>query len=142
MQNSKANFFLFFFFFLSLEIIFLCLLDPKIKKSQFKTKFGTKTNLNMQYFIVMFTFSILELFCKVFQKISLKFWCCLSNLVAETWSQWLSSFYHKKVVTWNLQYFYHKEIMMLSFLHRWDYCWKCEFDVDVKIENYCHHDAE
>ena len=21
-----------------------------------------------------------------------------------------------------------------SFLHRWEYCWKCEFDTDVKIE--------
>ena len=32
--------------------------------------------------------------------------------------------------------------MMLSFLHRWDYCWKCEFDIDVRIENYNHHDGE
>ena len=31
---------------------------------------------------------------------------------------------------------------MLSFLHRWDYCWKCEFDADVKIENYYHGDGE
>ena len=31
---------------------------------------------------------------------------------------------------------------MLSFLPRWDYCWKCEFDADVKIENYYHHDGE
>ena len=23
---------------------------------------------------------------------------------------------------------------ILSLLHRWDYCWKCEFDVDIKIE--------
>ena len=23
-----------------------------------------------------------------------------------------------------------------------DYCWKCEFDIDVKIENYNHHDGE
>ena len=30
---------------------------------------------------------------------------------------------------------------MLSFLHRWDYWWKCEFDTDVKIE-YIHHDGE
>ena len=22
----------------------------------------------------------------------------------------------------------------LSFLHRWNYCWKCEFDTDVKME--------
>ena len=41
-----------------------------------------------------------------------------------------------------MQHFYHKEIMTLSFLHRWDYCWKCEFDIDVKIENYNHHDGE
>ena len=25
---------------------------------------------------------------------------------------------------------------MLAFLHRWDYCWKCKFDTDVKIENW------
>ena len=31
---------------------------------------------------------------------------------------------------------------MLSFLHCWDYCWKCEFDINVKIENYNHHDGE
>ena len=31
---------------------------------------------------------------------------------------------------------------MLSFLHLWDYCWKCEFDTDVKIENYYHQDGE
>ena len=31
---------------------------------------------------------------------------------------------------------------MLSFLRCWDYCWKCEFDTDVKIENYYHHDEE
>ena len=30
----------------------------------------------------------------------------------------------------------------LSFLHRWDYCWKCEFDTDVKIEKYYHHDGK
>ena len=31
---------------------------------------------------------------------------------------------------------------MLSFLPRWDYCLKCEFHTDVKIENYYHHDGE
>ena len=31
---------------------------------------------------------------------------------------------------------------MLSFLPLWDYCWKCEFDTDVKIENYYHHGGE
>ena len=31
---------------------------------------------------------------------------------------------------------------MLSFLPPWDYCWKCEFDTDVKIENYCHYDHD
>ena len=31
---------------------------------------------------------------------------------------------------------------MLSFLHRWDCCWKCQFGTDVKIENYNHHDEE
>ena len=31
---------------------------------------------------------------------------------------------------------------ILSFLPRWDYCWKCEFDTDVKTENYYHHDRE
>ena len=32
--------------------------------------------------------------------------------------------------------------MMLLFLHHWDYCWNCEFDTDVKIENYNHHHGE
>ena len=31
---------------------------------------------------------------------------------------------------------------MLSFLHRWNCCWKCQFDTDVKTENYNHHDGE
>ena len=31
---------------------------------------------------------------------------------------------------------------MLSFLHRWGYCWKFEFDADVKIENHYHYDGE
>ena len=39
-----------------------------------------------------------------------------------------------------MQHFYHKlwhtSSEMLSFLHRWDYCWKCEFDIDIKTENY------
>ena len=41
-----------------------------------------------------------------------------------------------------MQHFYHKEVMMLSFLHLWDNCWKCEFDTGVKIENYNRHDGE
>ena len=31
---------------------------------------------------------------------------------------------------------------MLSLLHRWDYCWKREFDADVKIQSYYNHDGE
>ena len=31
---------------------------------------------------------------------------------------------------------------MLSFLHRWDCCWQGQFDTDVKIGNYNHHDGE
>ena len=31
---------------------------------------------------------------------------------------------------------------MLSFLPRWDYCWKCEFDTDVQMENCYHHDGK
>ena len=30
---------------------------------------------------------------------------------------------------------------MLSFLLRWDYCWKYEFNTDVTIENYYHNDG-
>ena len=75
-----------------------------------------------------------EWFCHVtcFNKV---IWYCFFFLVQ-------TYFYHKKVVTWRLQHFYHKEVTMLSFLHRWDYCWKCEFDIDVKIENYNHHYGE
>ena len=31
---------------------------------------------------------------------------------------------------------------MLSFLLRWDYCWKCKFGTDIEIEIYYHHDGE
>ena len=33
---------------------------------------------------------------------------------------------------------------MSSFLHRWDYCWKCEYDagVNIRIENDYQHDRE
>ena len=41
-----------------------------------------------------------------------------------------------------MQYFYHEKVMMLSFLHRWDYCSKCEIDTDAKIENDNQHDGE
>ena len=61
----------------------------------------------------------------------------LSLFLVQTWY-----FYHKKVVTWELQHFCHKEVIMLSSLHRWDFCWKCEFFTDAKIENYNHHDGE
>ena len=37
-----------------------------------------QTNLNMQNFILMFTFSTLDLFCKFCVKINLAFWCCLN----------------------------------------------------------------
>ena len=30
----------------------------------------------------------------------------------------------------------------MSFLHRWEYDWKCKFDEDVKIKNYYQHDGE
>ena len=36
----------------------------------------------------------------------------------------------------------HTSSEMLSFLPRWDYCRKCKFDTDVKIENYYHHDGK
>ena len=39
----------------------------------------------------------------------------------------MSQNYHKKVVTYKLQHFYHKEVI---------------FDADVKVENYYHHDEE
>ena len=30
---------------------------------------------------------------------------------------------------------------MLSFLHRWDYSWKCEFDTDINLK-IIYHDGE
>ena len=38
------------------------------------------TNLNMQNFLLMLTFSIVELFCKFCPKVNLAFWFCLINL--------------------------------------------------------------
>ena len=45
------------------------------------------------------------------------------------------------IATTHRVFCYDKEVM-LSFSHRWDCCWKCEFDIDIKIENYNHHDRE
>ena len=36
----------------------------------------------------------------------------------------------------------HTSSETLSFLHRWDYCWKCESDTDIEVENYYQHDGE
>ena len=79
-------------------------------------------------------FAIAKWFCHVifFNKFYL---CCFfsrTNMI----------FNHKKVLTWKSQHFYHKEVIMLSFLHRPYYCWKCEFEIDARIENYNHHDGE
>ena len=66
MQNWKV-----IFIFFSSEMPFLCQFDPKIQKSQFKTKFYTQSNLqNLKNFIVMLTFSILKPFCKSCPKIN------------------------------------------------------------------------
>ena len=43
-----------------LEIPFLGKYDPKTQKCQFKLKFGTKTNLNMQNSMMLFTFCVFD----------------------------------------------------------------------------------
>ena len=45
---------------LRLEIPFLGKFGPKNQNCQFKLKFGTKTNLNMQNLVVLFTFSVFD----------------------------------------------------------------------------------
>ena len=64
----------YFSFFLVQKDPFCANLIQKLK-SQFKIKFGSWINFNMQNFIVMFTLSILDLFAKI----NLAF-CCLINL--------------------------------------------------------------
>ena len=80
-------------------------------------------------------FAMAEWFCHAtcFNKVYL----VLFFFLVQTWY-----FCHEKIGTWKFQHFYHKEVMMLSFLHRWDYCWKCEFDIYVKILIYNYHDGE
>ena len=46
-----------------------------------------------------------------------------------------------------MQHFHYKEVIThikwdVINLHRWDYCWKCEFDTDIKIQSYYNHDGE
>ena len=36
----------------------------------------------------------------------------------------------------NAMYLSSIHIREMLFLPHWDYCWKCEFDTDVKIENF------
>ena len=48
------------FFSFSQEMHFLGKLGPKNQNCQFKLKFGTKTNSNMQNSIAMFTFSVFD----------------------------------------------------------------------------------
>ena len=46
--------------FFELEIPFLGKFGPKNQNCQFKLKFGTRTNSDMQNSLVMFTFSVLD----------------------------------------------------------------------------------
>ena len=47
-----------YFFFFGPEILFLGKYGPKNQSYQFKLKFGTQTNSNMQNTMVVFTFSV------------------------------------------------------------------------------------
>ena len=46
------------------------------------------------------------------------------------------------------EWFYHVicfakvSLLLLKSCNYWDYCWKCEFDTDVKIGNYYHDGKE
>ena len=42
----------------------------------------------------------------------------------------------------NVNVFHNTHQEILSFLHRWDCCWKSQFDTDVKTGNYNHHDGQ
>ena len=55
MQNSMVMFTFSFF-----RFRFLGKFGPKNQSCQFKLKFGTKTNLNMQSSMVVFTFAVLD----------------------------------------------------------------------------------
>ena len=57
MQNSMV---LFIFFRFRSEFPFLGKFGPKNQNCQFKLKFGTKPNSNMQNSMVVFTFSVLD----------------------------------------------------------------------------------
>ena len=71
-------------------------------------------------------FAITELFCHVT--------CFAKNFL-------LLFFFSHIFFTKKLFYNTHQS-EVLPFLHRWVCCWKCEFDTDVKIENYYHYVEE
>ena len=75
-----------------------------------------QTNWNMQNFILMFTFSIFDLFCKFCLKINLAFWC-----------SWLIT-----------QYFSHRDLKPVAFLFLLKrlYLWTC-YDCSVNVLHLC-----
>ena len=93
------------FFCFGLETPFLGKFGPKNENCQFKLKFGTKTNLNKQNSMVVFTFSVLDwkhpLWTNSFQKIriaSLNWNFVRANIfiIFETLGRFTKfSFYHK-----------------------------------------------
>ena len=56
----------------------------------------------------------------------------IRNLAMTEWFSYVTCF--RKIFLLLLFHYTHTASEMLSFLHRWDYCWKCEFDTDVKTE--------
>ena len=88
------------------------------------------------------------LWCNMFQTLlrrkNMRRQCQMNNLQGLSDTVFFFSYKHDIFIIKKLGHIYHKEFMKhvrwdVIIVHRWDWCWKCQFHTDVKIENYYHH---
>ena len=90
------------------------------------------------------------LWCNMFQTLlrrkNMRRQCQMNNLQGLSDTVFFFSYKHDIFIIKKLGHIYHKEFMKhvkwdVIIVHRWDWCWKCQFHTDVNIENYYHHHA-
>ena len=82
------------------EIVFLSKSGPQIQKCQYKLKFATQTNSNIQNSMVLFRFSVSALQF-LFEESIYHFdvtWLISQQFITENWNQWLFFLLFKKVL--------------------------------------------
>ena len=95
MQNSMI---LFTFFCFWVQIPFLGKFGPKDQNYQFKLKFGTGTNSNMENSMVMFIFSLFDWkypWANLLQKVKIISWSwtLVPRIIRICWIQWCCSLF-------------------------------------------------